>query len=42
VANGHCQIILACIADHPVRRVRELLPWNMAEIRHRLDQRETA
>jgi transposase len=34
--------VLERIADHPVKRVYELLPWNMTGIRTRLDQRNPA
>jgi transposase len=34
--------VLTCVTDHPVRQMHELLPWNMAKVRCRLDQREAA
>jgi hypothetical protein len=34
--------VLQRIADHPVKRVHELLPWNLADVRVRLDQRNAA
>jgi hypothetical protein len=34
--------VLTRIADHPAKRVDELLPWNMDGIRKQLDQRNAA
>jgi transposase len=34
--------VLERIADHPVKRVHEFLPWNLDGVRQRLDQRDAA
>jgi transposase len=34
--------VLERIAEHPVKRIHELLPWNLTSVRVRLDQREAA
>src|SRR5271157_1302909 len=40
--EDYLHAVLERIADHPVKRVHEFLPWNLDGIRRRLDQRDAA
>jgi hypothetical protein len=49
MANGAIEIISRCerrrrwsLEENPVKRVSDLLPWNVGGIRPRLDQRKAA
>jgi transposase len=38
--EGDLRRVLARTADHPVKRVDDLLPWKMSSVRARRDQRD--